>query len=110
MIKAGVALLAVVLAAPTFAIDTRFLKDAPITRLTESELRTFKAFVDKTLDEGADGASAEWKAPKTVFTSQITLTKSFTEGNLKCREATIASRAQDREERGNYIFCKSAKG
>ena len=110
MTKAGIALLTAVLTTPTFAINMRFLQEAPITRLKEAEVRAFRVFVSKTLDEGADGVSAEWKAPQTVFASQVTPTKSFTDGNLKCREATIESHAQDRQERGKYVFCKGAKG
>ena len=110
MTKTGIALLTAVLATPAFAINMQFLKDAPITRLNETEVRAFKAFVNKTLDEGADGTTVDWKAPKTVFTSQVTPTRSFTDGNRKCREATIDSRAPDRQERGTYVFCKGAKG
>jgi surface antigen len=89
MTKTGIALLTAVLATPAFAINMQFLKDAPITRLNETEVRAFKAFVNKTLDEGADGTTVDWKAPKTVFTSQLTPTRSFTDGDFKCREATI---------------------
>src|SRR5688572_8128173 len=99
MTKTGIALLTAVLATPTFAFNMRFLNDAPITRLNEAEVRAFKAFVNKTLDEGADGTTVEWKAPKTVFTSQVTPTRSFTDGNRKCRDATIESHARDRQER-----------
>ena len=110
MTKTGIALLTALLATPSFAFNMRFLNDAPITRLNEAEVRAFKTFVNKTLDEGADGTTVDWKAPKTVFTSQLTPTRSFTDGDFKCREATIDSRAPDRQERGTYVFCKGAKG
>jgi surface antigen len=110
MNKTGIALLTMMLATPAYAFNVGALSDAPVTRLTSAEVKAFRAFVLKTLDEGADGASADWKAPKTVFTSQVTPTKSFTDGKLKCREATIESNAEDKYERGKYVFCKGDKG
>ena len=110
MNKTAIALSTMMLAMPAFAFNVGALNDAPITRLTSAEVKTFRAFVLKTLDEGEDGTSAEWKAPKTVFTSQVTPTRSFTDGKLKCREATIDSHAEDKQERGKYVFCKGDKG
>lgn len=102
--------LALALAAPAYAVNVSGFKDAPITRLTGEELKAFRAIVMKTLDEAPDGATVEWKAPKTRFVSKITPRKSFADGALKCREATIESDAHDLFQRGLYIFCKGAKG
>lgn len=103
-------LLALALSAPAAALNMSGFKDAPITRLTGEEVKLFYAAVVKTLDETPDGATVEWKAPKTRFVSKITPQKSFTEGKLKCREATIESDAHDRFQRGIYSFCKGEKG
>jgi len=93
-----------------WALNMGGFRDAPITRLSESELKTFRAFVMKTLDDGADNTTVEWKAPKTVFTSKVTPGRRFEDGKLKCREAIIDSEASDRQMRGTYTFCKGAKG
>src|SRR5262245_60587180 len=76
---------------PAWAVNMNVFKDAPITRLNADEVKEFRATVIKTLNDGADGATVEWKAPKTRFTSKITPQKSFADGKLKCREATIES-------------------
>ncbi|OGA21762.1 MAG: hypothetical protein A3I02_05420 [Betaproteobacteria bacterium RIFCSPLOWO2_02_FULL_67_26] len=102
--------LVLALAAPAFAINMSGFKEAPITRLTGEELKAFRATVMKTLDDTPDGMTVEWKAPKTRFVSKITPQKSFTEGKLRCREATIESDSHDRYQRGIYTFCKGAKG
>lgn len=102
--------LAVTLAVPAYAVNMSFLKDAPVTRLNAEEVKVFRAFVIKTLNEGADGATAEWSAPKTPFTSKVTPTKTFENGKLKCREAAIDSDSHDRQMRGTYTFCKGDKG
>ena len=108
-LQAAAAVVVVMLAAPAYAINTNVFKDAPITRLNAEEVKAFRAFVIQTLNEGADGAIAEWKAPKTTFTSKVTPMKTFEDGKLKCRDATIDSDSHDRQMRGNYTFCKGDK-
>ncbi len=97
-------------AAQASAINMSGFRDAPITRLDAEELKAFRAAVMKTLDESPDGTTVEWKAAKTKFVSKITPQKSFADGKLKCREATIESEAQNRFQRGVYSFCKAANG
>ena len=103
-------LLALALPAPAYAINMSGFKEAPITRLTGEELKVFRATVMKTLDDTPDGMTVEWKAPRTRFVSKITPQKSYTEGKLRCREATIESDSHDRYQRGIYTLCKGAKG
>ena len=101
-----VALIASLITGAAFAANLAFLRDAPITRLSEGELATFKAFVMKTLDEKPDGQTVEWTAPKTRFTSRITLDKSFTDSGRRCRTVTVNSKAHDLQMRGSYMLCK----
>jgi surface antigen len=95
---------------PAYAVNETFLKDAPISRLSEAELKAFLEFVGKTLDSVPDGATVEWRAPKTTFTSKMTVRKSFSEAGPQCREATVESDSGDRQMRGLYRFCKTSKG
>ena len=95
---------------PAWALNMSGFKEAPITRLSADEVKEFRAAVMKALDDGADGATVEWKAPKTKFVSKITPQKSFADGKSKCREATIESDSHDRFQRGLYTFCKGQKG
>jgi len=104
------ALAAIFFTAPAWAINDSFLKDAPISRLSKDELDVFWAFTMKTLDTAPDGKTVVWKAPKTAFTSKITLKRSFDDGALKCREVTIASDSGDRKMSGLYQLCKKDKG
>jgi hypothetical protein len=92
------------------AIDMNFLKHAPISRLSADELKQFRAFIAKTLDESADGSTADWRAPKTSFSSKVTPQKNAVDGRFKCREARIESESRDLQQSGNYWFCKSDKG
>lgn len=97
-------------ASVAFAINTSVFLDAPVTRLSAEELETFRAFVEKTLDESPDGKMVEWRAPKTRFVSKLTPGKSFTEEGRKCREMTIESDSHDRYQRGRYLFCRIGAG
>jgi len=110
MIRIIFTLALMIVMSPAWALNMSGFKDAPITRLTGEELKAFRAAVMKALDEAPEGKTIEWKAPTTPFVSKITPTKSFTDGKLSCREATIESDARDRYQRGLYTFCKQANG
>jgi len=97
-------------AGPALALNMSGFREAPITRLTAEELKVFREFVMKTLDDTPDGTMVEWKAPKTPFTSKITPLKTYTGGKSPCRDATIESDARDRFQRGRYTFCKEPNG
>lgn len=98
------------MATPAFALNMNVFKDAPLTRLSEGELKTYAATIQNTLETGADGATVEWKAPKTQFISKITPVSTVTEGKRKCRDVTIEAEAKDRFQRGTYSFCKASSG
>jgi surface antigen len=103
-------LLVLLTAGPAFGLNMSGFREAPITRLTEEELKAFRAFVMKTLDDTPDGTMVEWKAPKTQFTSKITPLKTYASEKYPCRDATIESDARDRHQRGRYTFCKARNG
>jgi surface antigen len=111
MTRSGIAaaLAAVFFTAPAWALNEDFLKDAPVSRLSEDEFKALWAFTMETLDTAPDGKTVEWSAAKTAFTSRLTPQKSFTDGGLKCRDLTIDSDSRDRQMRGVYTFCKKGK-
>lgn len=98
------------LAAPAGAVNVNVFKDAPITRLSAEEAKAFRAEVMKVLNEGADGATVVWKAPKTEFTSKITPQNRYADGKYQCRDTVVESEAHDRSQKGRYTFCKGDKG
>lgn len=110
MNKSLIVLVLAGLSVHAWAINMSGFREAPITRLSESELKTFRAAVMQVLDQAPDGTTIEWKAPKTKFTSKITPARTYTDGKLKCRDAVIESDAQDRYQRGLYSLCKAANG
>lgn len=109
MMRLLLAMAVFVLAGPAFGLNMSGFRDAPITRLTEEELKAFRLAVMKVLDDTPDGTMVEWKAPKTPFVSKITPLKTYA-GKTPCRDATIESDARDRFQRGRYTFCKQSNG
>jgi surface antigen len=111
MTRSGIAaaIAAVFFSAPAWALNESFLKDAPVSRLSEEEFTAFWAFVMKTLDTAPNGTTVEWKAARTTFTSRLTPQRDFADGALRCREMTIDSDSHDRQMRGRYAFCKKGK-
>ena len=105
-----VVLIAWAAAGAAAALNTSGFFEAPITRLSAPELDAFRTYVEKTLDDGTDGKTVEWKAPKTQFVSKITPHRTFTQQGKPCREATIESTARDLHQRGRYLFCKVSTG
>ena len=111
MMKYAIAVaLALAAVAPASAVNVNVFKDAPITRLNAEEVKAFRAEVMKVLNEGADGATVVWKAPKTEFTSKITPQNRYTDGKYQCRDTVVESDAHDRSQKGRYTFCKGDKG
>ena len=105
------AIAALLLTSPAMAASmVNVFQDAPITRLKADEVKQFEAFIHKALNDGKEGETREWKAPKTEFTSKVTPGKNFEDGKLKCREIVVDSEAHDRAQRGRYTFCKTEKG
>jgi surface antigen len=98
------------LCAPAQAMNLTFMKDTPITRLKADEVKAFRAFIEQTLSNGAEGATVEWSAPQTKFTSKVTPAAPFSDGALECRRAAIESAADDRQSKGTYTFCRKPKG
>jgi surface antigen len=62
------------------------------------------------MDEGADGATVEWKNEKTTSGGSITPIESFERKGAKCRTARLTTEHKLLKGEGQYSFCKTAKG
>jgi hypothetical protein len=106
MYKALALALSLTLVQPALAANMNFMKDAPVTTLTKDELTAFSAFVDKTLSEGAEGSTVEWKAPKTPFTSKLTPAKTYKADTLECGTCELSQRVGTAPSAALIRFCK----
>ena len=97
-------------ALPAQASNFDFLKYAPISRLSASELTEFSAAIGKSLDEASDGQALQWKAPKSEFNATVTPMKRYAEGKRECREARIESEARELKASGLLYVLQVGQG
>jgi surface antigen len=90
------------------AVNMTFLKDTPMTRFNAEDYKILKSAVEKTLNEGADGASVDWRNEKTSAEGTITPIKSYEASGAKCRDVRIANRYAGLNNEGTYTFCRTA--
>lgn len=98
-------------AAATGSGNLGFLKDAPITRFKGADLKMFQSNLVDALEQGADGSTRSWTNAKTGSSGEITVIKTFTQDNKRCRRTRIANRAQGyAEAKTDSVFCKETDG
>jgi hypothetical protein len=104
-----VSLLAVLATAlPVAAANLNFLKDAPISKFTEEDLKIFTQTRDQLLNTGKDGETREWSNPATKASGKINIVKSFERDGLRCRSLKITNRAKGLSQTNPANFCQQA--
>jgi surface antigen len=86
------------------------LGGAPITWMTEDDIRMYQDAIDKALETGKDGETTRWKNPATNAGGTIKPMRSFMQGETPCRDVQLDTRAKGRHAKGVYAFCKDAAG
>jgi surface antigen len=102
--------LVAIVAAPAWAFNTSFLRDAPLAYFTDTDWSMFKGALDKALNENADGAAAQWNNSSSGSSGEITPLKTREVNSTTCRETRIVNRAQGLIATGDYLLCKAADG
>ena len=106
-----IVLLCTTLTGPVFASNLGFLKDAPITRFTGSDLELFNSNLRQALDQAADGDVRRWSNPDTGSAGDITVVRSYDQDGTRCRRTRISNQASGYSEaRTDAVFCKQADG
>ena len=100
----------VILPASVCAFNTSFLRDAPLTRFTDTDWGMFRDTMDKALNENADGVAAQWNNASSGSSGEITPLNTREVNGMTCRETRLVSRAQGLSATGNYLLCKAADG
>jgi len=92
------------------AFDVLGIGDMPIRYMTDEDLTVFKAAVIRTLDQSADGVSANWANQNTGAHGTLTPIASFSQQAQKCRKLEVANSAGGRDNRSVFTLCKSPDG
>jgi surface antigen len=103
-----------VLAAASVAVhaqsNMRFLKDAPIEKMTQEDLGLMLKNSNEALSRNADGETSGWANAKTGASGTATPLRSFTQQGMKCREAQYTNHAAGLNGGGKYTLCQVAGG
>jgi surface antigen len=92
------------------AFDVLGIGDMPIRYMNDEDLTIFKAAVIRTLDQSADGVSANWANQNTGAHGTLTPIASFRQQAQKCRKLEVANSAGGRDNRSVFTLCKSPEG
>jgi surface antigen len=107
---AAIALMLVAAGAVDAQSNIRFLKDAPIEKMTQEDLAILLKSSNATLSRNADGETSGWTNPKTGASGTVTPLRSFTQKGMKCREARYTNHAAGLNGSGTYTLCRVSSG
>lgn len=97
-------------AAPAFAINEMFAKDAPIARMTAQDLEIWSGAIRDALDRGHDGDSFNWSNPATKASGTIRVVASFERQGMSCRGAEFTNTARGETSRTAWNLCRTPQG
>jgi surface antigen len=92
------------------AINEMFADDAPISRMTQDDLRIAGEALRKALDSGRDDEVHEWKNPKTTASGTIVPARAFERQGMRCRGVKLSTTAQGRTSSTEWNVCKTPAG
>jgi surface antigen len=107
---AAVALLAGAASAAGAQSNIRFLKDAPIEKMTREDHALLLKTSNEALTRNADGETSGWTNPKTGASGTVTPVRSLTRNGMKCREAEYTNHAGGLNGGGKFVLCRVASG
>ncbi len=91
------------------AFNTLFMRDTPMSAMSDEEFALMEKTFYEALDHGANGATVTWGSEDGA-NGRITPGDRFELNGLDCREAAYHNRAGGFEGKGTMKFCKDADG
>jgi surface antigen len=92
------------------ASNWQFLKEAPIARFGEEDLKRFREAVYATLDTEPDGKTVTWENRETGNYGKITPLDTSGTPEAKCRRVRIFNNAAGRTGESVFHFCRQPDG
>lgn len=102
---AALAILAAASVAAHAQTNMRFLKDAPIEKMTREDLALMLKNSNEALSRNADGETSAWTNPKTGASGTATPLRTFTQQGMKCRETDYTNHAAGFNGGGRHTLC-----
>lgn len=100
----------VVAALPAASTNLGFMKDAPIAKFNDQDMKLFTQTLNGTLEQGADGEARRWSNPETKAEGEVKVVQSFERAAMRCRKVTIRNAAKGQTASSQASFCRQASG
>jgi len=101
-------LLAALLGAAPAEAQYQFLDNSVLAVMNTQDLEAFRQALRQSLEKEPDGHTSTWSNPSTGALGTVTPVRSYQgKQGLPCRSVELYTKAQDRESRATWQFCKS---
>jgi surface antigen len=86
--------------------NLRFLRDTPISRFNDADMRLMFDAGRAALDSSEPGATREWRNEKTRHSGRITVQQQFVFESRDCRRLNVESRSRSMESQTVLSVCR----
>ncbi len=100
----------VLLAIPSLAQNTAFLRSAPVAFLNDEDVEILLSTLQAAMNEQPDGETVTWSNSNTGHSGVINITKTHPDYDTTCRQVEMANQAAGRTGRGTFRMCKADDG
>ena len=106
-----VPLLAAFCAVNALAVNTTFLRDAPVSRMTREDVDILWAAATRVLESGPDGVAQTWENRATGAGGVLTPLKTSARGATRCRDLQVKNHAGELQGQATVVtLCRTADG
>ena len=95
---------------PATATVRSEMNDLPLAEFSDEDRALFRASIKDALEHQPDGATLDWKNPKTESSGSVTPVKTFEESGMTCRTARVVNRVGENVNESTFVFCRVSDG
>lgn len=92
------------------AFDTRFMRETPIAKFNEPDMRMLMSSALGAMNETPDGASVNWQNNRTGSSGSITPFSTTDRRQERCRAARFISQHKSLQSETTVNLCRQRKG
>lgn len=91
---------------PAYAANFNFLRDSVFTQFNDTEVKAFRQFIGKHLDDAKDQDVHVWRSPQSSRIGKLRIKFSFEQDQISCRRTQFILEDQSRKEHYQFDICK----
>jgi surface antigen len=97
-------------AGPLHAVNTFFMDNMPIARMSSEDIDILLRAVNETLDQAPDGTTRRWDNPDTGAGGLLTPRNSYKDKDRDCRDLEVENHAGGMTNRSVIPACRQPDG